>query len=243
MNSEVQRNKASTAKSNSQRHMNGMHNYSQSGRTYQSEQYTGPLDRRTKILPKEERKRKTDETVRPQNLRAVEKFLGRKTNNPTAEIVKTFHLTPHPSGLQYSSGKADEVFKILCERYPYAKNYKGWNDLYYSMRNCFPVRKEPMKTVKVKNDEHFEIDDCKPIYNNGDKVYIVHYCDNMFQAFEGKIISYYIKELSGGSFDIMYEIKASCFGINSGWKRQGNRTVFGSMDEARARAEEKNKRM
>ena len=112
MNSEVQMNKSSTAKSNSQRHMSGMHNYSQSGRTYQSEQYTGPLDRRTKILPKEERKRKTDETVRPQNLRAVEKFLGRKTNNPTAEIVKTFHLTPHPSGLQYSSGMADEVFKI-----------------------------------------------------------------------------------------------------------------------------------
>ena len=89
------------------------------------------------------------EIVRPNNIRAVEKYLGRKNYFPTSEIVSLYNLTPNPAGLQYSKGEGKDVFRILCDRYPLAKNYKGWGDIYYSMRNYFPVRKEPIETIKI----------------------------------------------------------------------------------------------
>lgn len=234
--------KATIAKNNSINALSGMHNYVQDGRTYQSEKYSGPLNKRTtRILSPEEKKRKIDLETTSQNIRYVLCRLSEKEGKefPTKEIEKTYKLKP-VEGYVMPRGDSAEVFQILCERYPQAKFYKGWSDIFNSLRNGNSVRTEPMKTIKFKCDEHFAIDDCKPIYKAGDTVYCLVNEDGRFNVYKVNVVSYYIKELSGGKFDIMYELSTPCFGNRRVWKLQGNGTVFSNAEEAIAGAKVKN---
>ena len=243
----TQATKAARAAANSRAHMDGMHDYkdSLSGRIYQSQKYMGPLGKRaTRILPEYERKAKADATTTAGNIRAVEKWLaGEQSPAYEANAIRADYGLALDDDTGTVHGKEDDVFTVLKGRYPAAAFYLGWMDIYMSWKNRQPLRTEPLQIEAVKTTEAFAVDEAKPVYQVGDVVWCVHLDGEEYCASQAKILSWYVKELSGGRYDVMYELSAPCFGLRSGWKLQGNGTIWATREEADESAKERNGRM
>ena len=185
---------------NSRQHMKGMYDYSDvTHRVYQTEKRTPSGDSRyTRIRSKEELKHDADLTVTVTNIRRAEKYLdpdGQQT--PVEKVEEKYGLKYDEKELK-SYGDSVDVFQKLCEKYPMAKNYVAWNDLYLCMNDRKPLRTTPVKVTKVEPETGFA-SDVEHAYQKGDLLWTIYRehvkieCDRCYGrgriAADGKFIS------------------------------------------------------
>lgn len=236
--------KTTVAKEHSLNHMNGMYNYkSVDGRTYQTDKLSKVYEKRTtRLRPEYEKKKTADKTASPQNIRAVEKYLGELNLTPMKDVESVYQIKRYDENGDLIIGVSDDVFEMLKKRYPKACNYIGWTDIYMSMRNRHPLREEPLQIEKSESHEVFPMDEVKQLYNIGDIVWT--YFPNPggeVTVEKATVDSYYYKEMKNNTCDVMYGLKSPSFGLGKiVWRLQGNNSVFNNEKDALIRVEKMN---
>lgn len=170
------------------------------------------------------------------NIRFMERFLAKNGEplTPKEEILKKYGLKKKNN---LFVGDSDYVFKVMCKKFKFAKNYKNYGDLYNSWRNGFGVRTTPVTVMKKTQPKRRSL---VPKFRRNDDVWILELERDGFHLFQATVLASMVEKLSDGSSDVKYELKSPCYGMKSGFKFQSG-SIYKTREEAEKALETRRK--
>ena len=174
---EKKQRKTERATENSRHHMSGMYNYSDvTHRVYQTEKRVpSGASRYTRIQSKEELKHRADMTVTARNILRAENYLDAEIPKAPAGEVESKYGLKYDETENEKHGDSVLVFQLLCEKYPMARNYISWNDLFQCIKDHKPVRTTPIKIIRAAQEKTvLPVDMVEPIYEKGTELWTIY---------------------------------------------------------------------